>query len=201
MRLYPGGTWWDRTTQHGRFWDNYLCDLEWEVALDGQPNVPGARVARWAMLALALGFVPFWLALEDLLARLGARRPTASAVRGLGLVSVAGLLAVILMPSERFGALHGLAVVTASVPGLAAAGLAVAGLRAVEPGPRLGTWTGATLLATSAVDLALYVSHLLAHVEGTRLVVWLEKLALLLLATWMIEIATASWRRSRARAP
>ena len=124
MHLYPGGTWWDRAAVGHRFWENYVCDLEWEVALGGSPNHLGARVARAAVLVLVAGFVPFWLALPALFP---GRRRTGSAVRALGLASVAGLFAVAWMPSDRAGALHGAAVITAAVPGMAATGLAVAG--------------------------------------------------------------------------
>lgn len=185
MRLYPGGTWWDRAAVGHRFWDNYVCDLEWEIALDGSPNHLGARVARTAVLVLVAGFVPFWLALPALLP---GRRRTGSAVRALGLASVAGLSAVAWMPSDRVGALHGAAVIAAAVPGMAATGLAVAGLLGAEPRPRIAGWTGVMLLGFTAVDLALYVSHLVRHVEGTNLVVVLEKIAVLLLLVWMLEV-------------
>jgi hypothetical protein len=71
---------------------------------------------------------------------------------------------------------------------MAATGLAVAGLLGDEPRPRVAGWTGATLLGLAAADLALYVSHLVRHVEGTPLVVVLEKIAVLLLLTWMLEV-------------
>jgi hypothetical protein len=186
MHLYPGGTWWDRGVVGHRFWENYVCDLEWEIALDGMPNHLGASVARAAVLVLVAGFVPFWLALPVLFPERGR---TGVAVRALGLASVAGLFAVAWMPSDRVGSLHGAAVITASVPGLAATSLAVAGLLSGEPRPRVAGWTGATLLGFAAADLALYVSHLVRHVEGTPLVVVLEKIAVLVLLVWMLEVA------------
>jgi hypothetical protein len=193
MHLYPGGTWWDRATVGHRFWENYVCDLEWEIALGGSPNYLGARIARAAILVLVAGFVPFWLALPSLFP---GRRRTGRSVRALGLASVAGLFAVAWMPSDRAGALHGAAVITAAVPGMAATGLAVAGLLGGEPRPRIAGWTGATLLALAAADLALYVSHLVRHVEGTPLVVVLEKIAVLLLLGWMLEVGARILPRS-----
>lgn len=185
MHLYPGGTWWDRAAVGHRFWENYVCDLEWEVALGGSPNHLGARVARASVLVLVAGFVPFWLALPVLFPE---RRRIGRAVRTLGLASVAGLSAVAWMPSDRAGALHAAAVIIAAVPGMAATALAVAGLLGGEPRPRIAGWTGATLLGFAAADLGLYVSHLLRHVEGTPLVVVLEKIAVLLLLAWMLEV-------------
>src|SRR5580698_2310832 len=185
MHLYPGGTWWDRAAVGHRFWENYVCDLEWEVALGGLPNHLGARAARTGVLVLVAGLVPFWLAVPALFA---GRGRIGTAVRALGLTSVAGLFAVAWMPSDQVGALHGVAVITAAVPGIAATGLAVTGLLGGEPRPRVAGWTGAMLLGFGAADLALYVSHLVRHVEGTPLVVVLEKVAVLLLLAWMLEV-------------
>lgn len=191
MRLYPGGTWWDATARGHRFWENFLCDLEWQVALDGQPNHVGSRFAQAGMLVLVLGFVPFWLAVPRLFAAF-ARAGTV--VRVLGLVSVIGLLAVTFMPSERFGVFHGAAVVVAGVPGLTAAGVAIASLLGGEPRPRVAGWLGAATLGFALVDFGLYVSHLVGRVEGTPLVVQLEKIALVLLLAWMVTVAARTGR-------
>jgi hypothetical protein len=187
MALYPGGTWWDATARGHRFWQNYLCDLEWRVALNGQPNPVGSWLAQGAMLVLVLTLAPFWLATTDLFAPSDAR--AGSAVRVCGLMSVGATLAVIFMPSERFGALHGAMVILACVPGFAAAALAVRYQLRGEPRARIAAPIGAATLAVSAVDLGLYASHLLAGVEGTVAVPTLEKVALLLLLSWLLVVA------------
>ena len=187
MALYPGGTWWDATVQGHRFWRNYLCDLEWRVALNGQPNPVGSWLAQGAMLVLVLTLAPFWLAAADLFAPSDAR--AGSAVRALGFVSVGATLAVIFMPSERFGALHGVMVILACVPGFAAAALAVGYQLRGEPRARMAAPIGAATLAVSVVDLGLYASHLVAGVEGTVAVPILEKLALMLLLAWLLVVA------------
>jgi hypothetical protein len=189
MLLYPGGTWWDATTHGHRFWQNFLCDLEWRVALDGQPNIVGSRLAEAALLSLVLAFVPFWLVVPRLFAddpRLGL------AVRGLGNASVAGMVAVALMPSERFGVLHGAAVVIAGVPGLSAATLSVVGLARGGRSARPAAWIGASMLVFAFTDFALYVSHLVAHVEGTPFIAAAQKVALILLLVWMVGVATSA---------
>jgi len=185
MCLYPGGTWWDSTTQGYRFWENFLCDLEWRVALNGQPNEGASHLAQTAMLILAIALLPFWLAVTQLF----DRRRLAVMVRSLGLASVVGTIAVVLMPSDRFGVLHGIAVVVAGLPGLSAAGLAIAGLFLGEPRPRIAAWTGTSMLVYAVADFALYVSHLIAHTEGTWLTAAVQKIALLLLLAWMIVVA------------
>jgi hypothetical protein len=191
MALYPGGTWWDATTRGHRFWQNFLCDLEWRVALNGAPNLLGARLARAAMLVIVLAFGPFWLTVPRLFDRL---RRTGTAVRLLGLASVAGMLAVAFMPSDRFGSLHGVAVVIAGLPGLSAAALSVAGLALGEPRHSIPAAIGGGMLAFALTDFVLYVSHLVGQVEGTPLVPALQKVALLLLLAWMVVVAVSARR-------
>jgi hypothetical protein len=190
MALYPGGTWWDATTRGHRFWQNFLCDLEWRVALNGSPNLLGSRLASAAMLVLLLGLGAFWIGLPGVFP--GRPPRGTSAVTPLGLVSALATVAVVLMPSDRFGALHGVMVITAGVPGLAAAGLAVGVLARGEPRPRIAAWTGASMLAFAFVDFALYAWHFLGHTAGTPLGPTLQKVALLLLLGWMVVVAIRS---------
>lgn len=192
MALYPGGTWWDPHAVGHRFWTNFLCDLEWRTALDGTPNPVGARLAEGAMLALVLAFVPFW----PLAARLFPARPRlAAAVRILGWTSVLGMVAVALMPSERFGALHGVAVVVAGLPGLSAAVLAAAGqllARRTLPGA-----LGAAMVLFAIVDFVLYVHTMLHGGPGPLVLPVAQKLALLLLLGWMLAVAALADRDER----
>lgn len=187
MSLYPGGTWWDATTRGHRFWENFLCDLEWRVALNGVPNPTGSRFATAAMLVLLAGLVAFWLGVP----RVFADRPPrgASAVPWLGLTSAVGTLAVILMPSDRFGALHGVMVLTSGVPGLLATALAVRVLAMGEPRPKIAAWTGGGMLAFALADFALYAWHFLTHTPGSILGPALQKVALVLLLAWMVLVA------------
>jgi len=201
MHLYPGGTWWDRAARGHRFWQNYLCDLEWRVALDGRPNLLGARFAEGAMLSLIFAFVPFWWIVPRALADPGAARRSAwaAAVRLLGCASVAGMVAVALMPSEYFGALHGVAVVVAGVPGLTAAVLATLMLLRAEPRPRIAGWLGATMLVFALVDFALYVDTMWAGGPGPIALPAIQKVALMSLMAWMAAVALRA--RGRPQAP
>jgi hypothetical protein len=186
MCLYPGGTWFDTSARGHRFWQNFLCDLEWRVALNGQPNPVGSRLAQAAVLVLTLGLAPFWIAVAGLF---HDRPHLAATVRILGLLATAGTVAVALMPSDRFGTLHGAAVLTSGVPGLTAAALAVAGLLLAGPRPRVEGWLGASMLAFALVNFVLYASHYLGGVEGTPLVPAMQKMALILLIAWMVAVA------------
>jgi hypothetical protein len=179
MALYPGGTWWEPTALGHRFWQNFLCDLSWRVALNGQDNRVGSLLSQAAMLVLVGGFVPFWV----LVGGAGAR-----GVRILGLASVLGTAAVTLMPSDRFGSMHGVAVMLAATTGLAAAVLAtVARLRARD---RLRGGLGVAVLATSAVDFALYVRTFAGGGPGPLALPAIQKVALMLLLAWMVAVAT-----------
>jgi hypothetical protein len=189
MALYPGGTWWDPAARGHRFWQNFLCDLEWQVALNGTPNPVGAALAQAAMLVLVAGFVPFWWEAP------AWRR----AVRGLGAAGVSGMVAVALMPSERFGALHGVAVVLAAAPSFAATSLAAAGeWRAGERAHhRVAAGIGAALLAVAALDLVLYVHTMRTGGPGPVAVPALQKIALALLLVWMVLVALRPASASR----
>lgn len=198
MRLYPGGTWWDKTTVGYRFWQNYLCDLEWHVGLDGQDNTAGSLFAKAAMLVLLAGLASFWFVAPSLFGPSGRKAfAPARAVPILGVVSVAGTIAVALMPSDRFPVLHGLLVICSGVPGLAAVALATLGL--LTPG---GAWPGggrlgALLFAVALVDLALYTAHWAAGDDATAVLPAIQKIALFLLLAWMSGVALRTIRLAR----
>ncbi len=179
MALYPGGTWWEPDARGHRFWQNFLCDLSWRVALNGQNNRVGSILSQAAMLVLVGGFVPFWML---------AAGPRARTVRVLGICSVLGAAAVTLMPSERFGSMHGVAVMAAASTGLAAAVLAAVGqLRA---GERVAGALGLAVLASAGIDLVLYVRTFASGGPGPLALPALQKVALLLLLTWMGVVAS-----------
>jgi hypothetical protein len=212
MRLYPGGTWWDATTVGYRFWENYLCDLEWHVALNGQDNTAGSHLAKAAMLVLLAGLAAFWLIVAKLFGernRQDARAPKENfpgslaswrflfSVPTLGLASVGGTVAVALMPSDRFPVLHGLMVIVAGVPGLAAAALATRGLLRPGSGWPAGGRVGGALFAVALVDLALYTVHWAAGDNATPLLPAIQKVGLFLLLAWMSGVALRVMRIGR----
>jgi hypothetical protein len=181
MTLYPGGTWWDPAARGHRFWQNYLCDLSWRVSLNGGDNHVGALFAQAAMLVLIAAFVPFWW-LDG-----SGGTPTGRALRGLGLSSVAGMTAVALMPSERFGALHGVAVMGAGVTGLGAALLAT--VSQLRSGERVTGTMGVVVLAAAGVDLVVYGRTMGTGGPGPLMLPALQKVALVTLLVWMTRVA------------
>ena len=189
VRAYPGGTDWDRATVGHQFWANYLCDLTRGVALNGAANPLGSLLAQAGTIVLALGLFPLWWLLPHFFP---SRFWLGMAVRFFGSIGAAGAIAVTLLPSDRFGSLHTVAIVLAGPPGLLAALLAIAGLTLEKRAPRILAAIGGAMLATGAVDFVLYVTHL----DGNApvIVAVLERVTAILLVGWM---ATASLRALR----
>ena len=125
MALYPGGTWLEPARAGHAFWANFLCDLLHTRALSGADNGSGALFARIAMLAEAGALVLMWWSAPLLFP---GRSVLGKVIRVLGVLSALGTTAVVLLPSDRFGALHGVMVLLASVPGFGAAVLTVGAL-------------------------------------------------------------------------
>ena len=188
LRSYPGGTWFDRQ-EPASFWKNFLCDLEWEVALDGLPNPIGARAMKLGMIVLSLSFAPLWLLVPRTFVR-GDGASLGRAVQRIGVVSAIATLAVPLTPSDRFGAWHSLAVVVAGISGLLAAVLAIIGLFRHEARPRIAAAIGLAMLVTAAVDLALYVRLVVTKGDVPLALPVVQKVALLLTLAFMTRIAT-----------
>jgi hypothetical protein len=188
MRAYPGGTEWDPTARGHHFWLNYVCDLARRTALDGASNAAGSRLAQVALLVLGVGALLHWWSSPFLFrhrSRLGA------IVRALGSSSVVGMLAVALLPADRFAALHPFAMALSGGPGLAAAACAAVGLASRE---RLAFAVGVAGMIVSALDLALYARQLAGHDPGPVVAI-LERVALLVELTWMCVVA---WRLRRS---
>lgn|GEM_PF-275195 len=193
MAAYPGGTWLDPRAPGHDFWLNFFCDLTQPVALNGAPNRLGAALGLSGMLALVVALGPFWWLVSRLSfsARLGA------AARAAGLISTVGLVAVALTPSLSFGLLHAAAVLTASVPGLCAAALAVAGLR---DAPAL-RWIGGGSLLVAVADAALYARQVLEPGPTPAALPVLQKVAALGLLAWMVGVGGMALVRRPSRGP
>lgn len=183
MRAYPGGTSWNAAALGHDFWLNYLCDLARPTALNGVPNPLGSALAQAAMLALAIGLLPWW----SLLARLVPSHPrTGHAMRMLGGLAAVGIAFVAALPGDRFGRVHGIACVAAGVPGIAAAVLAVVALFRDAAAPRTVRWVGAATLAASAACFTLYLPDVLSLGSALMLVAVLERVSVVLLLVWML---------------
>ncbi|HMR11340.1 MAG TPA: hypothetical protein PKA88_36425 [Polyangiaceae bacterium] len=152
MALYPGGTWLRPEHVGHAFWENFLCDLLHARALSGADNATGAAFARIGMLCETAALFGVWMAAPMLFPN---RKASGLAVRSLGLTSALGTVAVILLPSDRFGALHGLAVLLASLPAFGAALVALHALLR-SPQTRPSGLSGSVALAFGVASFALY---------------------------------------------
>jgi hypothetical protein len=189
MAVYPGGTALERGTVGHSFWRNFLCDLMQNVAVNGAPNHLGSRLACGALAAFGAALGCFWWLLPAVLEGRCVSRWTL-AIRALGAVSLLGLLAVPVVN----GPAHLVAVFASSVPGLAAAVLAMVACA------RAGVWTLGVLavatVAAATVDSVLYAGSYMTH---PRVIIAalpaFQRLALLALLAWMVATAAraAGW--------
>jgi hypothetical protein len=195
---YPGGTYFDARSVGHDFWRNTMCDVARGTALDGKPNPLGATLARAAMAILALGLGVLFTALP----RLFASRPhVGHLVRVLGTATVPFAIAVVLLPTDRFGELHGVAVVLAGVLGLGATVAAIVGLLMSSEAPRLVVTTGALAFGIALVDFTLYVAELVVGGPAQVAVAVLERVATLGVLAWMAAVAWALDTPEKRRAP
>lgn len=188
---YPGGTHFDHASSGHDFWLNTMCDVTRSIALDGRPNALGSTLASVAMIALAAGLGVTFALLPSLFV---ARARAAAAVRALGAIGSLGAVAVVLLPSDRFGALHGIAIVCAGIPGLAASLIALVAVRRERRSARAVLATGCLALLVAAVDFALYVAELLSGGGSQVAVSVLERIATALVLAWMLAVAHESQR-------
>lgn len=188
-REYPGGTDWDRTARGHDPWRNFACDLTRSVALNGEPNPNGSLLAQAAMIVLSLGLFPLWALVPHLVP---ARPRLGVAVRVLGYVGAAAAIAVVLMPSDRFGRWHALAILLAGPPGIAALLLSVLGLAREEARPPVTAAVGAAMLLAAAAAFILYFAYL--GRTGPVVAAVLENLSLLLLLVFMVFVAVRAAR-------
>ena len=194
---YPGGTHFDHSSVGHDFWRNTLCDVARTVALDGRPNMVACTLARVAMTTLAFGLGALFMVLPELFA---AERRAARTIRVLGAATVPAAVAVVLLPTDRFGTLHGLAIVVAGTLGLGATILVMKGVWADARTPRLIVVLGTLALGFGAADFGLYVRELALGGPAQVAVAVLERLATILVLLWMVAAAHALRASSRGNA-
>jgi hypothetical protein len=185
---YPGGTHFDHASIGHDLWRNTLCDVARTVAIDGAPNAVGCAFARAAMIDLALGLGVLFSALPRLFP---SRVRLGTWVRALGAATVPCAIAVVLLPTDRFSELHGLAIMLAGAIGLGAAILALQGLLADSNAPRFILVLSAVTLTVCAVDFGLYARELVTASPAQDAVAVLERVSTILVLAWMLGVARA----------
>jgi hypothetical protein len=182
MAVYPGGTWWNKTTRGHRFWENFLCDLLHRHSLSGAPNFTAARLAEIGMLAMVISIVcAFSLAPE-----LVVTHPRLGRFFGwFGVISTPLLAAAPLLPSDRYPTAHSVAVVFGTLPTL----IAFTGLVAtilIEPLAQVSLRAlTALLLLLLVVCATLYTWNVYFGGPSLKALPAVERLATLVLLAWL----------------
>jgi len=183
MGVYPGGTW--RNTRHAGhdFWQNYLCDLLHDPALNHQTNTLGSHLATWGMLSFVVGLTVFWSLAP---ASLCCHAAWARLVRALGVFGTPLVSTVALLPSDHFPRLHTAAVTLGGLPAVAALvvfAAAAAFDKHFPQGLRLLTVGVATLVV---VCLSLYVREAVFRAPPLWALPVLERLATMAAVIWVL---------------
>jgi len=186
MRLYPGGNWLDRSAPGHRFWFNFWCDLTQPVSLSGVDNHVGAFYGELGMLCFAASLAGFFWLLPRQFARQASSSPW---VRGFGECAVLIFVAVTLMPSERFGALHAYLALASGGFGILAAACAVVSLWRSHTRARRLSVLGGLVLVLGAFDALVFLHHLNDAAPPPLVIPAVQKIAGLLLSAWIIAVA------------
>jgi hypothetical protein len=185
MWNYPGGTWWDRACSGHSFWENFLCDLLHDPALNQMPNRTGSALATAAILIFIVGLGVFWSMAHRWLdqASIAARWMGA-----LGVFGAVSLAFVPLTPSNHFPRLHTTAVLLGGLPALTTFLLfCVSLVRQGRIAPLLRLFT-AILGLLVVMGLGLYAQHVIVGGPSLRVLPLVERLAVIMLLGWMLVL-------------
>lgn len=192
MRVYPGGTAFDRTTRGHSFWSNFWCDLRHSVALSGVPNHEASLLAAIGFFSLVVGLLPFWRLLAE---ETQATPRMQRTIWRLGVLGSCGMALVMLMPSDHFPRLHGTLVTLAGPCGITAAVLGtLEGFRSRSL-PALVNLLGLCMLVAALANLTQYARQFWLHTPASELLPAIQKLATALFLSWVVAICVRSLRR------
>ncbi len=186
---YPGGTQADRNSEGYAFFGNYWCDLYRSQALNGEDHTVGAQLAQVGALAVVLAiFAGLWCAS----AWFEGPRPR-RATRALSGIACLGMLAIPLMPADRFGRLHFLVIGVSAGPALLALALASVAVvrgaaRATPPAHGLRVLTRAVFVA-ALLHFAQYLAELAGGPAYGVGVPAIQKVVTLLILLWLVLVA------------
>lgn len=188
--VYPGGTHFDHRVVGHDFWLNTLCDVARSTALDGAPNHVGSTLAR---IAMTIFVVAVGATLAVLPGLAGANARTRGLVRVLACLATCGAVAVVHLPTDRYGELHAVAIVLAGVPAIVATSVGWIALLRERARHLVLALLGGSFLLVSAADFGVYVHEIATAGPPQVLLPILERLATILALAWMIAVARALW--------
>jgi len=194
---YHGGNGVDREAPGYAWRYNYWCDLYRAHALDGADQHVGAQLAQvGALCSVVAIFFGFWCASAGWGAR--GRSRLQALTRALAAVACAAMVAVPLMPADRFGRLHFIVVGLAAGPALLAFTLAAAALTHADRWLRVLT---ALAYGASVLHFGHYLLELtLGHAWGAGIAAE-QKLVTLLDFAWLLAVALTTRRPAPGASP
>ena len=191
--LYPGGTWFDRSSPGFSFWGNFWCDLLHQHAFNRSPNTSSMWLARVSFWLFGAALVRFW----PLAATLSPRPKVQRWVSALGLSGAAALFFVTVFSSLSEPLLHGVFVVASALLGVFAASvLSLALYRSVDPLTRV---ISLGLIASALLSVGQYMRQGM----GGDAALWLagaQKITTIFLLLFMLRCALLYKRTQLARA-
>ena len=189
---YPGGHEWDKNAPGHSFWRNTLSDLGRTVTIAGQIN-PMSIPSRVSTVLLLLSTGVVWM----ILPRLFPQRPRLGwLVRGLGLLSLGGMVALGFTPADQFPFAHAAANGTASVPGLTAYLFACWGMFRSRTCPYLLIVVSLIFLLLAIIHFGQYVAHFWLGYAWTPQAPAVQRLAFLAGLAWMVLVSVGIFRRA-----
>jgi hypothetical protein len=190
---YPGGSWTVPSAEGFSLLRNFWCDLLRARAINGGDNGVGKQLAIVAFSALGLGLWPFWW-----VAAAPLERGRGRLVWRLGATSAAALLAMAMLPSDRFPLAHGVVALAGGSLGMAATASAIVTRLPGEARLSLRRGSGLLALASALAHAGLYVH--VAYLDGPESSVHpaVQKIATASLLVWMLA-SVASARAAAAR--
>ena len=191
MWHYAGGTEWNKTASSHCFWTNTFSDLGRNVTHAGRDNSLSAALYRTAMVLLVSSFVPLWLLLPTAIPNL---RRTGRIMQVLGLLAIAGMVAVPLTPSDTLHHAHMVAIGVASVPALAAMSLFLIGAFVDSLCPRWLAWATAVMSALTLVHFGQYAYHFWGGGPWTPACPAVQKIFTICVLAWLAATSVWLWR-------
>ena len=176
---------------------NYWCDLYRAHALDGADQRVAAQLAQvGALCSVVAIFFGFWCASAAWGAR--GRSRTQALTRALAAVACAAMVAVPLMPADRFGRLHFIVVGLAAGPALLAFSLTAAALTRADRWLRVLT---AVAYGASVLHFGHYMLELTLGPAWAAGIAAEQKLVTLIDFAWLLAVALTTRRRAPAASP
>lgn len=190
IAVYPGGSWTLPDASGFSLARNFWCDLLRSQAINGADNAAAKLWASVAFAALGVALWPYWWVAGSLLEGRAGRLVTR-----LGISSAACLVAMTLLPSDRFRIVHGVVALCGALLGMAATGASLSVRVTGEPRLSLRRGSGVLMLLVAAGNALLYVH--VAYLGGAETVAQpiVQKLATAALLGWMFVTLRHAARR------